>query len=262
MFSCRQNAFLLSPDSRQERTTCSICSSVCFMITVFHKAKHKLPSCKDVLARVLTKELLGLYIGESEGAKFWMQVLTDLQSRGVQDIFIACIDNLQGFADAVEALFPQTEVQLCVIHHVRNSRKYLAWKDVKPFIRDLQQVYKAATKESAERYLDQLQTNWHGKYPKVIESWRRHWDRLSNYFQYPKEIRKIIYTTNIIEGFHRQLRSVTKSKGAFTSEEALMKLLFLVQEDICSKWNRPAHNWNQTLSQLAILFGDRLKLGI
>lgn len=208
------------------------------------------------------KELLGLYIGESEGAKFWMQVLTDLQSRGVQDIFIACIDNLQGFADAVEALFPQTEVQLCVIHQVRNSRKYLAWKDVKPFVRDLQQVYKATTKESAERYLDQLQTNWHGKYPKVIESWRRHWDRLSNYFKYPKEIRKIIYTTNIIEGFHRQLRSVTKSKGAFTSEEALMKLLFLVQEDICSKWNRPAHNWNQTLSQLAILFGDRLKLGI
>lgn len=208
------------------------------------------------------KELLGLYIGESEGAKFWMQVLTDLQSRGVQDIFIACIDNLQGFADAVEALFPQTEVQLCVIHQVRNSRKYLAWKDTKPFIRELQQVYKATTKESAERYLDQLQTNWYAKYPKVIESWRRNWDRLSNYFKYPKEIRKIIYTTNIIEGFHRQLRSVTKSKGAFTSEEALMKLLFLAQEDICSKWNRPTHSWNQTLSQLAILFGDRLKLGI
>lgn len=208
------------------------------------------------------KELMGLYIGESEGAKFWMQVLTDLQSRGVEDIFIACIDNLQGFAEALESLFPHTEVQLCIIHQVRNSRKYLAWKDAKPFIRDLQLVYRATTKDSAERYLDQLQANWWSKYPKVIESWRKNWDRLSNYFKYSKEIRRIIYTTNIIEGFHRQLRSITKSKGAFTSEEALMKLLFLAQDDICSKWNRPVHNWNQTLAQLSILFGDRLKLKV
>src|ERR1043166_4103310 len=140
------------------------------------------------------KELLGLYIGENEGAKFWLQVLTDLQSRGVQDIFIACIDNLQGFADAIESLFPNTEVQLCIIHQVRNSRKYLSWKDTKPFMKDLQQIYRASSKELAEKYLDQLEANWSLKYPKVIESWRKNWPRLSNYFQYSKEIRRIIYT--------------------------------------------------------------------
>ncbi len=208
------------------------------------------------------KELLGLYIGENEGAKFWLSVLTDLQSRGVEDIFIACIDNLTGFADAIESIYPQTEVQLCIVHQVRNSRKYLAWKDAKPFFHDMQLIYRASTKEQAERHLDQLEANWGSKYPKVIESWRKNWDRLSSFFRYTKEIRRIIYTTNIIEGFHRQLRSITKSKGAFPSEESLMKLLFLAQEDICSKWNRPVHNWNQTLSQLSILFGSRLKLNL
>jgi transposase-like protein len=208
------------------------------------------------------KELLGLYIGETEGSKFWLQVLTDLQNRGVEDIFIACIDNLSGFAEAIESIFPKAEVQLCVVHQVRNSRKYLSWKDSKPFIHDLQQVYRASSKELAERHLDQLEANWAAKYPKVIESWRRNWPRLSNYFQYSKEIRRIIYTTNIIEGFHRQLRTITKSKGAFPSEDALLKLLFLAQEDITSKWNKPVHNWNQTLAQLSIIFGDRLRLTI
>jgi putative transposase len=208
------------------------------------------------------KELLGMYIGEAEGSKFWLQVLTDMQNRGVEDIFIACIDNLTGFAEAIESIFPKTEVQLCVVHQVRNSRKYLSWKDAKPFIRDLQQVYRASSKELAERHLDQLEANWAAKYPKVIESWRKNWPRLSNYFQYSKEIRRIIYTTNIIEGFHRQLRTITKSKGAFPSEDALMKLLFLAQDDISAKWNKPVHNWNQTLAQLSIIFGDRLKLTI
>lgn len=208
------------------------------------------------------KDLLGMYIGESEGAKFWLQVLTDLQNRGVADIFIASIDNLTGFADAIESVFPNTEVQLCVVHQIRNSQKYMSYKDVKPFMKDLQTVYRASTKEQAEKNLDQLAANWGQRYPKVIESWRKNWPRLSNYFQYTKEIRRIMYTTNIIEGFHRQLRSVTKSKGAFQSEDALMKLLFLVQENITSKWNRPVHNWNQTLAQLSIIFGDRLKLGL
>ena len=208
------------------------------------------------------KDLLGMYIGESEGAKFWLQVLTDLQNRGVEDIFIASIDNLTGFADAIESVFPNTEVQLCVVHQIRNSQKYMSYKDVKPFMKDLQTVYRASTKEQAEKNLDQLEANWGQRYPKVIESWRKNWPRLSNYFQYTKEIRRIMYTTNIIEGFHRQLRSVTKSKGAFQSEDALMKLLFLVQENITSKWNRPVHNWNQTLAQLSIIFGDRLKLGL
>ena len=208
------------------------------------------------------KELLGLYLGENEGAKFWLQVLTDLQTRGVEDVFIACIDNLKGFPEAIESIFPQTEVQLCVVHQVRNSRKYLAWKDTKAFMADLKQVYQASTKELAERNLDKLENNWGQKYPKVIESWRRNWDRLSNYFQYAREIRKVIYTTNIIEGFHRQLRKVTKTKGAFSTDDALMKLLFLVQEEATSKWNRPLHNWNQTLSQLSIIFDDRLRLDL
>lgn len=208
------------------------------------------------------KELLGMYIGENEGSKFWLQVLTDLQNRGIEDIFIASIDNLQGFAEAIETIFPQTEVQLCVVHQIRNSQKYLSYKDVKPFMKDLQGVYRATTKEQAERSLDQLAANWGQRYPKVIESWRKNWPRLSNYFQYNKEIRRIMYTTNIIEGFHRQLRAVTKTKGAFQSEEALMKLLFLVQENITAKWNKPVHNWNQTLAQLSIIFGERLKLNI
>jgi transposase-like protein len=208
------------------------------------------------------KDLLGMYIGENEGAKFWLQVLTDLHNRGVQDILITCIDNLSGFAEAVETIFPNTEVQQCVVHQIRNSKKYLSYKDTKPFMKDLRQVYTATTCELAERHLDQLEANWGSKYPKVIESWRKNWPRLSVYFQYNKDIRRIIYTTNIIEGFHRQLRTVTKSKGAFTSEEALMKLLFLAQENICAKWNRPVHNWNQTLAQLSIIFGDRLKLNL
>lgn len=208
------------------------------------------------------KELLGLYLGDAEGSKFWLQVLTDLQNRGVEDIFIACIDNLSGFADAIESIFPNTEVQLCIVHQVRNSKKYLSYKDTKQFMRELQSIYRATTKELAEKHLDQLEANWGKKYPKVIESWRKNWSRLSNYFQYSKEIRRIIYTTNIIEGFHRQLRNITKSKGAFPTDDALMKLLFLAQEDICSKWNRPVHNWNQTLAQLSIIFGDRLKLNL
>jgi transposase-like protein len=208
------------------------------------------------------KELLGMYIGENEGSRFWLQVLTDLQNRGIEDIFIACIDNLQGFAEAIESVFPQTEVQLCIVHQVRNSQKYLSFKDLKPFMKDLKTVYRASTKDQGEKNLDQLAANWGQRYPKVIDSWRKNWPRLSNYFQYNKDIRRIMYTTNIIEGFHRQLRTVTKTKGAFQSEEALMKLLFLVQENITAKWNRPVHNWNQTLAQLSIIFAERLKLSI
>lgn len=208
------------------------------------------------------KDLLGLYIGENEGAKFWLQVLTDLHNRGVQDILIACIDNLNGFAEAIESIYPKAEVQLCVVHQIRNSQKYLSYKDLKPFMKDLQLVYKADTEEQAQRYLDQLEKNWGSRYPKVIESWKKNWPRLSRYFQYSRDIRRIMYTTNIIEGFHRQLRSITKSKGAFQSEDALMKLLFLAQENITSKWNKPLHNWNQTLAQLSIIFGERLKLSL
>ena len=208
------------------------------------------------------KDLLGLYVGEQEGAKFWLQVLTDLKNRGVEDVFIACIDNLSGFAEAVESIFPRTEVQLCLVHQIRNSRKYIAWKDVKAFLADLKQIYKARTKELAEANLDKLEARWGAKYPVVIASWRRNWERLSVYFAYAPEIRRVIYTTNIIEGFHRGLRKVTKTKGAFASDEALLKLLYLVQEEITSKWRRPIHNWNMTLSQLSIIFGERLRLDL
>lgn len=209
------------------------------------------------------KELLGMYMGAgAEGAKFWLQVLTDLKNRGVEDVFIACIDNLGGFADAIESIFPQTEVQLCVVHQIRNSKKYISWKDVKPFMRDLKRVYTATTKEKAELELEKLDQAWGKKYSMVIASWRRNWERLSQYFKYDTAIRRVIYTTNIIEGFNRQLRKVTKTKGAFCSDDALMKLLYLIQDDITEKWNRPLHNWNLTLAQLSIIFGDRLKLDL
>lgn len=208
------------------------------------------------------KDLLGLYIGAAESAKFWMQVMTDLQNRGVEDILIACVDNLSGFVEAIAAIFPKTDVQLCVIHQIRNSKKYLAYKDTKEFMSDLRGVYAAETKDKAEHALNRLDQKWGKKYPKVIQSWKRNWEQLTIYFQYSKLIRKVIYTTNIIEAFHRQLRKVTKTKGSFTSEGALMKLLFFVQRDVTAKWQKPMHNWNQILSQLSVLYDERLKLDL
>ena len=208
------------------------------------------------------KSLLGMYPGESEGAKFWLTVLTDLQQRGVEDIFIACIDNLKGFAEAIESVFPRTEVQLCIVHQIRNSVRFIPDKDVKAFMRDLKLVYRAETRERAEVRLDDLENAWGERYPMVVDSWRRNWDRLSNYFRYTDQIRRVIYTTNTIEGFNRQLRKSTKTKGAFTSENALMKLLFLVQQRITEKWGKPIYNWNSVLSQLHIIFGERLRVPI
>lgn len=208
------------------------------------------------------RDLLGLYIGSAESSKFWMQVMTDLQNRGVQDILIACVDNLTGFVDAIHAIYPPTDVQLCIIHQIRNSKKYLSYKDSKEFITDLKTVYQAPSKEKAEHALNRLEQKWVSKYPKVIQSWRRNWDQLSLYFQYTPLIRKVIYTTNAIEAFHRQLRKVTKTKGSFTSVSALMKLLYLVQGDVISKWQKPMHNWNRFLAQLSTLYDERLKLDV
>lgn len=208
------------------------------------------------------RDLLGLYIGSAESAKFWMQVLSDLQSRGVEDILIASIDNLSGFVEAIQSIFPKTDIQLCVIHQIRNSKKYLSWKDTREFMNDLKLVYRSANRDKAEHALNRLDQKWGKKYPKVIQSWRKNWDQLSLYFQYSPLIRKVIYTTNAIEGFHRQLRKITKTKGAFTSDNALMKLLYLVQKDVTSKWQKPIHNWNQILSQLSILYDERLKLDV
>lgn len=206
------------------------------------------------------KDLLGMYIGEQEGAKFWLNVLTDLQNRGVEDILIACIDNLKGFSEAIESIFPKTEVQLCIVHQVRNSLRYVASKDQKAFMRDLKRVYTVASKETAEQKLQELDEQWGKKYPLVIKSWRTNWDLLSNFFKYSKDIRRVIYTTNTIEGFHRQLRKVTKTKGAYPNDMALMKVLYLAYDQISRKWTMPLRNWPLTLSQLSIHFEDRLKL--
>jgi putative transposase len=208
------------------------------------------------------KELLGIYLSESEGARFWLQVLTDLTNRGIKDVLIASIDNLKGFSEAIQTVFPQTEVQLCVVHQIRNSLKYLPWKDQKAFLKDLKQVYQATTKEVAEQKFTELDNKWGKKYPIIIDSWKNNWEELTNYFKYPQEIRRIVYTTNIIEGFHRQIRKVTKTKGAFASENALLKIIYLASMRATEKWNTPVWNWNITLQKLVIIFGDRIKLDI
>jgi len=206
------------------------------------------------------KEVLGMYISESEGANFWLQVLTDLNQRGLEDILIACTDNLKGFTDAILSIFPKTQVQLCIVHQIRNSLKYIASKDQKEFMRDLKLVYRATGKEVAEDRLLELGEKWGDKYPVVIESWQRNWEQLSQYFQYTEPIRKIIYTTNAVEGFHRQVRKVTKTKGAFTSDMALLKLVYLATKNIEKKWTSPLHNWSLTVQQLYIKFGERIPL--
>jgi putative transposase len=208
------------------------------------------------------KELIGMYISESEGAKFWLSVLTDLRNRGVQDILIACIDNLKGFAEAISSVFSQAQVQSCVVHQIRNSLKYVASKDQKAFMQDLKPVYQALTKSQAEDALLELSEQWGKKYPLVINSWQYNWEKLSTYFAYPEPIRRVIYTTNTIEGFHRQVRKVTKTKGAFPSDMALLKLVYLTVQNILEKWNMPLQNWSVTLSQLSIIFGERLRLDL
>lgn len=206
------------------------------------------------------KELLGMYVSESEGANFWLSVLSDLRNRGVIDILIACIDNLNGFSEAIETIFPMVEVQSCVVHQIRNSLKYVASKDQKSFLVDLKEVYRATTREQAEQHLDVLAEKWGKKYPLVIKSWRNNWHKLSTYFKYDPAIRKLIYTTNTIEAFHRQVRKVTKTKGAFTSDMALLKLVYLAYGNIRKKWTQPLQNWGMTVSQLAIWFEGRLSL--
>jgi len=208
------------------------------------------------------KEILGMYVSENEGANFWLSVLTDLQTRGVKDILIACIDNLKGFAEAISTVFVQTEVQSCIVHQIRNSLKYVASKDQKIFMADLKPVYQATNLAEAQDRLEALSEKWNKKYPVVVESWRRNWEKLTTYFKYPAAIRKLVYTTNTIEGYHRQIRKVTKTKGAFTSDMALLKLMYLATKNIEKKWTMPLANWGITVSQLSIIFGDRLKLNL
>ncbi len=205
------------------------------------------------------RDVLGHWLGNgAEGANFWLSVLGDLQSRGVEDILLACVDGLTGFQDAIEAIFPKTQVQRCIVHQIRNSLKYVVWKDQKAFMVDLRKVYQAPTREQAETQLLQLGEVWGDKYAMAVRSWENHWDSLATFFDYPDQIRRLIYTTNAIEGYHRQLRKVTKTKGAFPTDQAVRKLLYLATERIVKKWTMPLPNWALIRNQLAIRFEDRM----
>ena len=207
------------------------------------------------------RDALGHWIGDGhESSNFWLNVISDLQNRGVQDILIACMDGLSGFKEAVLAVFPKTQIQRCIIHQIRNSLKYVSWNDQKKFMVDLRQVYQAPTRESAEANLLKLNETWGDKYAVAIRSWQIHWDDLVTYFQYPAEIRRLIYTTNSVENYHRQLRKVTKTKSIFPTPEAARKLLYLAHRDILKTWTMPIQNWQLILNQLVIRFEGRIPL--
>ena len=204
------------------------------------------------------KEVIGIYFGDCESSSFWRSVLQDLKLRGVEDICIACIDNLKGFADAIEDLYPQTEVQLCLVHQMRNSMKYLAYKDLKPCVRDLKQIYKAVNAQMGKHYLEEAEKKWGARYPVIFKSWKANWDRLSLFFNYPTAIRRIIYTTNPIESYHRMVRKVTKTKGSFSSENAIVKQIYLATINANTKWRGTMYGWPAVRTELTSYFGDRL----
>lgn len=204
------------------------------------------------------KELLGLWIAPTEGAKFWLSVLTELKNRGLQDCFIACVDGLTGFPEAIETVFPKTQVQLCLVHKVRNALAYVSYKDRRAVARDLKAIYTATTLEDAETALERFATTWDGRYPAISSSWLADWERLIPLFEYPPEIRRAIYTTNAIESLNRSLRRVLKTRGAFPNDEAIRKVLYLALNNASKKWTMPIAHWNVALNQFAILFADRM----
>jgi putative transposase len=204
------------------------------------------------------KEVLGLWIAQTEGAKFWLQVVTELKNRGVTDIFIACVDGLKGFPEAIESVFPQTEVQLCIVHLVRHSLNYVGWKQRKEVARDLKLIYTAATDTEAEQRLADFSLKWDAKFPMIAKSWRSNWTRVIPFFAHPPEIRKVIYTTNAIESLNMSLRKVTKARGSFPNDEAVSKLLYLALRNIAKKWTMPVHAWKDALNRFAIIYENRL----
>lgn len=206
------------------------------------------------------KDVLGIWLGTNESSKYWLSVLNGLKSRGVSDILIASVDGLSGFVEAINTAFPQTEVQRCIIHQIRASSRYVSYKDIKQFTADLKPIYKAPTEDVALVALDEFEAKWGKKYPLGVKSWRVNWNELSTMFKYPPEIRKLIYTTNAIENFNRQLRKVTKTKSAFVSDDALMKLLYLTTMQIVDKWTMPVRDWGMILDNLMIYFGDRVNI--
>jgi putative transposase len=204
------------------------------------------------------KEVLGMWTAETEGAKFWLQVVTELQNRGVKDIFIACVDGLKGFPEAIESVFPNTQVQLCLVHMVRHSLNYVSWKQRKAVATDLKAIYQAPTIEQAEIAMDEFAAKWDDTHPTISRSWRRNWERLTPLFSYPTEIRKAIYTTNAIESVNMSLRKVTKNRGSFPNDESMIKLLYLALQNIEKKWTMPIRNWKSALNQFTIIFEDRM----
>lgn len=204
------------------------------------------------------KEVLGMWVGENESAKFWLSVMNGLKNRGLQDILIACVDGLTGFPAAIEAVYPKTEIQQCIIHQIRNTTRFVSYKDIKALMADLKKVYAAIDEQTALSELETFDEKWGNKYPKIAISWRDNWANLSTYFKYPQEVRTLIYTTNAIEGFNRQLRKVTKNKGVFPTDDSLLKMLYLAMMDITKKWTGKRREWGQIHSQLEIFFADRL----
>lgn len=204
------------------------------------------------------KDLLGLWIGESEGANFWLGVITELRNRGVEDILIACVDGLKGFPEAINTIYPQTEIQLCIIHVLRNTLRYVASKDQKEFASDIKAVYTAATEEAALIELEKVAEKWGKKYPLPLKSWRENWHNIATFFKYTAEVRRMIYTTNAVEALHRQFRKVTKSKSLFPNDDALKKMLYLAYRDLSKKWTLPVRNWAFVISQLSIIFEERI----
>ena len=240
-----------------------------YPIVFFDAIHYKVPSEERVTNKAAytclslnidgRKDLLGLWVSEAEGANFWLTVLTELKNRGVQDILIACVDGLKGFPEAINTVFPKTEIQLCIIHLIRNTLKYIASNDQKMFMQELRQAYSALTEEAALIALDKLEETWAKKYLLAIKTWRNNWTHASTFFKYPTEIRKIIYTTNAVEAVHRQFRKVTKSKSIFPNDDALKKMLFLSNRDLSKKWTMQASNWALVLSHLSVTFNERLE---
>ncbi|MCP4648890.1 MAG: IS256 family transposase, partial [PVC group bacterium] len=206
------------------------------------------------------KELLGMWISLNEGAKFWLNVLTDLKNRGLNDIFIACIDGLKGFPEAIETVYPDTQVQLCIVHMIRNSLKYVSWKDRKALVADLKRIYRAATLQEAENNLDKFSDKWDKKYPTISKMWINNWERITPFFQYSEDIRKAIYTTNAIESINHSLRKIIKNRGAFPNDDAIFKILYLALKNISRRWTMPIKNWKSALNQFAIKFENRFPL--
>lgn len=207
------------------------------------------------------KELLGLWISQTEGAKFWLGVLTELKNRGLEDVFICCVDGLNGFEEAIEAVYPQTVVQLCIVHLVRGSLKFVTWKDRKSVAADLKEIYRAATAAEAEQQLLRFAERWDAKYPTISRSWLAHWDRITPFFAYPEEIRRVIYTRNAIESLNRSMRKVLKTRGALPNDEAVLKLMYLALRRISQRWTRPIRDWKAALNRFAIEFEGRVPLG-